>query len=210
MTLTYWVVMFLGFLFFFVLILLDRKGLKKPMQSLKELTWTDCAKVALLIAIPLTVGVLSWTSNLYFHKTSVARDYIQIAVQVLQNPNKQDSLREWAVELIDNYAEVKLDPDLVEKLKEGEVLWPGEIATPLLSSLSKLLLVFERHRGFSVLGVTQSRGDFDEAMQPFLRELLPYADKEGCKAAISIIEKMTNVSGKTELLLQYQKKIENG
>ena len=175
------------------------------------MNWQKYVQIASLIAIPFVIGVGGFVSDHYLQGATLKRDYIQLAVQILQNPNKQNpGLRKWAIKLIDNYAEIKLESDLVEKLKKGEVLWPSEIAKPLLSSLRNILLVFEKHQRASFLGITLPRGDFDDAMLPFLLEILPYTDREGCKTAISILKNMANVSGKKELLLQYEKKIENG
>lgn len=92
----------------------DRKRMKKPPDALQG--W---ATILSLVAIPTVLGF----GQLYLANQDTNRQYVQLAMDILRNPAKNEdgeSLRAWAVDVINETAPVELTEKAKTKLiKEG-------------------------------------------------------------------------------------------
>jgi hypothetical protein len=78
------------------------------------------------ILIPLAIALFGyWFSNA-IRESEVRQKYIEIAVGILSEASTQDDqgLRTWAVEVINQYSDIKLANSLVQKLSNGMAVFP--------------------------------------------------------------------------------------
>ena len=52
------------------------------------------------------------------------RDYVQLAVTVLKEPNGSQEMKDWAVELLNENSPVRFNGTIVNKLKDGSIQLP--------------------------------------------------------------------------------------
>ncbi|MFE8073275.1 hypothetical protein QQM79_19630 [Marinobacteraceae bacterium S3BR75-40.1] len=85
------------------------------------------AKVASLVAVPIAIGVAGWLVKLAIAEKTVNKDYVTLAVDILQ-PNDDfkstEELRIWAVDVLEETGPVSVSPGLREKLIKGEAYLP--------------------------------------------------------------------------------------
>jgi WD40 repeat protein len=94
-----------------------------PWGSLERL-----AKVASIVAIPLVLAVIGWIIQNQLSERNLNRDYVQLAVSILKEPDASKTnpaLRDWAVDLLNDNSPTKFGPDVVRQLKSGEVTLPA-------------------------------------------------------------------------------------
>jgi len=84
------------------------------------------AKIASLIAVPIIIGIGSWLIQNALSRRSVNQDYVQLAVSILTNSdeNIDQSLRSWAVELMNQNSPVEFSDAIAKKLSTGKVNLP--------------------------------------------------------------------------------------
>ncbi len=94
--------------------------------------WLDTAeKVSRTLssaAIPLVLGLGGWWVKRQLQNQSVRRDYVQLALTILQNPDTSKvspELREWAVDLLNESSPIKLKATAMQSLKSGSVTLPS-------------------------------------------------------------------------------------
>jgi hypothetical protein len=95
-------------------------------------TWLDTtekfSRIFSSAAIPVVIAVFGWLIQRKLQHQMLRRDYVQLALSILQNPNpsKVDpTIREWAVDLLDENSPIKLKPEAIKKLKSGEITLSG-------------------------------------------------------------------------------------
>src|SRR5216684_5126070 len=95
-------------------------------------TWLDTAgklsQMFSIAAIPLVLGVGGWLIQRQLQDQSIRRDYVQLALTLLQNPDiakVPPQIREWAVDLLNENSPTKLKAQAIESLKSGSVTLPS-------------------------------------------------------------------------------------
>ena len=89
----------------------------------REQTWHRIS--GLLIAV--VVGVGTWAVTYITENAKTNLQYVELAVGILQADSKADrALREWAVELIQESAPVRLSDAAATSLIEGRANLPAE------------------------------------------------------------------------------------
>ena len=94
--------------------------------------WLDTAekfsRTVSIAAIPLVLGVGGWLIQRQLQDQSIKRDYVQLALTILQNPDTSKvppEIREWAVDLLNENSPTKLNPQAIKNLKSGSVTLPS-------------------------------------------------------------------------------------
>ncbi len=104
--------------------------------------------IGILTAIvALVVTVIGWKIQESIATQNTGKDYLQIALGILEQKDlpeevkKNKGLRTWAVELLNRYSQVKLDPETSNELINGETNIPTAKINDLL--LAKGLSIAE-------------------------------------------------------------------
>src|SRR5215472_12871311 len=99
---------------------------KNADANLRTTTWLDAveriSRVVSIAAIPVVLAVGGWIIQRQVQNQTVSRDYVQLAVTILQNPDQSKvppELREWAVDLLNDNSPTKLNPTALSSLKSG-------------------------------------------------------------------------------------------
>ena len=96
------------------------------------------SKILAAIAIPVVLAIGGWvvqqrvqgqtaTLQLQLQNQTVSKDYVQLAVSILREPDAskvRPELREWAVDLLNAHSAVKLSDSVSARLKSGETVLP--------------------------------------------------------------------------------------
>jgi hypothetical protein len=80
-----------------------------------------------IAAIPIVLAGVGWIIQARLQNQSVSRDYVQLAVSILRDPDKEKvppELRDWAVDLLNENSPTKFSPEVTKKLKSGETTLP--------------------------------------------------------------------------------------
>jgi hypothetical protein len=108
-------------------------------QSAKHDVWDrveTISRTLSIAAIPVLLAIVGWLVQRQVQKQSVGKDYVQLAVSILREPDSSkvnSELRSWAVDLLNAYSVVKLSPQMSQVLKAGQAVLPpleGFAATP--------------------------------------------------------------------------------
>jgi type II secretory pathway pseudopilin PulG len=135
------------------------------------------SKILAAIAIPVVLGVGGWVvQNQLQHQTAalqqqlqnqtVSKDYVQLAVSLLREPDKSKvtpELRAWAVDLLNAYSAVRLDDTTARNLKSGA------IALPPLEKFSAV--------------PSSASPELDKDLRPALESFQKYLNESGFKIA---------------------------
>jgi hypothetical protein len=75
---------------------------------------------------PLVVAGVTWFMQDSITEKTVARDYVSLAMTILQDDSKQSDpkMREWATDILKHYSPVKFGASLEERLREGGTALP--------------------------------------------------------------------------------------
>jgi hypothetical protein len=136
-------------------------------------SWLDTAeklsRILSIVAIPVVIAVGGWLIQRQLQDQTIRRDYVQLALSILQNPEPSKvppEIREWAVDLLDENSPTKLNAQAIQKLKSGAITLsgfsfvPSSALTPeLRQSLETSLQNFKDHLvklGFGVPAETIS------------------------------------------------------
>jgi hypothetical protein len=79
-------------------------------------------------AIPVVLGVGGWVIQRQLQNHAIRRDYVQLAVTILQNPDTTKvppELREWAADLLNENSPTKLKSQALGSLKSGVLTLPS-------------------------------------------------------------------------------------
>src|SRR5262249_51803207 len=86
-----------------------------------------------IVAIPAVIAFGGWLIQRQLQDQSIRRDYVQLAVSILQNPDPSKvppEIREWAVDLLNENSPTKLNAQAIANLKSGKVALPGFTFVP--------------------------------------------------------------------------------
>ncbi|MGB3800597.1 MAG: hypothetical protein WA952_12355 [Lewinella sp.] len=87
-------------------------------------TLESVVKMLSAIAVPIVIAIIGYDIQAGISDKNLERDYIQIAVDILADADPDPRLREWAVDMLNEYAEIKMKPAIREDLKRGNVSLP--------------------------------------------------------------------------------------
>jgi hypothetical protein len=94
--------------------------------------WLDTAerfsRTLSIAAIPVVVAVGGWLIQRQLQDQTIRRDYVQLAVSILQSPDPSKvppEIREWAVDLLNENSPTKLNAQAIANLKSGKVTLSG-------------------------------------------------------------------------------------
>lgn len=87
------------------------------------------AKISSYIAVPIFIGIGSWFIQHAVSKQSVNKDYVQLALSILTNQDEKmnESIRPWAVKLLNETSPVTLDVQTAKDLSTGRISLPSKI-----------------------------------------------------------------------------------
>ena len=100
------------------------------------------AKVLSLVAIPIVLAVVGGMIQQQLQDNTLRRDYVQLAVSILQEPDTvkvRPALRDWAIALLDTSAPVGLTSSAKAALRTGAVTLP-----PSASATSEQVRLLEQ------------------------------------------------------------------
>lgn len=97
-----------------------------------ENNWFDVAeklsRTLSIAAIPLVLAVGGWWIQRQLQDQTIRRDYVQLSLSILQNPDTvkvPQEIREWAVDLLNENSPTKLNEQAIKNLKSGSVTLPS-------------------------------------------------------------------------------------
>lgn len=98
--------------------------------------WERAARIASLVAIPVVLAIIGAVIQATLSRSTVSRDYVQLAVSVLtaDKGKTPPELRAWAVDLLNENSPVKFSKEVADRLKGGEIEFPGSLAAILSTS----------------------------------------------------------------------------
>lgn len=85
------------------------------------------SKTLSIAAIPIVLAVMGVLAQRQLQDRAVSRDYVQLAVSILQDPDTEKvtpELREWAVNLLNDNSPTKLSQRISDELKSGRSILP--------------------------------------------------------------------------------------
>lgn len=108
----------------------------KPASTAPD--WERTARILSLVAIPVVLAIIGATIQATLGRSTVSRDYVQLAVSVLtaEKSKTPQELRDWAVDLLNENSPTKFSSEVAARLKGGEIGFPGSIAA-LLSTANE-------------------------------------------------------------------------
>jgi hypothetical protein len=93
-------------------------------------TWDTierAARTLSIVAIPVVLAVGGWVIQKRLADQTVSRDYVQLAVSILKEPegsNIKPEMRIWAVQLLNDNSPTKFNAQVAEQLQSGKVQLP--------------------------------------------------------------------------------------
>ena len=95
-------------------------------------TWLDTveklSRILSIAAIPVVLAVGGWLIQRQLQDQTIRRDYVQLALSILQNPDPSKvppEIREWAVDLLSENSPTKLNVQAIKSLKSGAITLSG-------------------------------------------------------------------------------------
>lgn len=85
------------------------------------------SKTLSAVAIPVVLAGGGWFIQKQLQNQAVSRDYVQLAVSILREPDQskvKPEMRQWAVDLLQANSPIKLSGETEAKLKKGELTLP--------------------------------------------------------------------------------------
>jgi hypothetical protein len=92
------------------------------------------SKILSIAAIPIVLAVIGFIVQGRLQNQTVQRDYVTLAVSILQEPDKSKAppeMKQWAADLLNQNSPTKLPRQLLANLQSGRTLLPA--TKPLLS-----------------------------------------------------------------------------
>jgi hypothetical protein len=99
----------------------------KPDNSKTWARIETISRTLAVVAIPIVIAVVGALVQSELQRQSVSKDYVQLAVSILREPDQKKvspELREWAVDLLNEHSTVKLNDKFAQQLKKGESILP--------------------------------------------------------------------------------------
>ena len=79
------------------------------------------SKTLSIAAIPIVLAVGGWVLQERLQDQTVSRDYVQLAVTILKEPNSSKDMKSWAVLLLNAHSATKFTPEKSKSLSEGTI-----------------------------------------------------------------------------------------
>lgn len=92
------------------------------------------SKVLSIAAIPITVAIVGWILQDRLSDKGLRRDYVQLAVSILKDPDSSKTkpeIRNWAVDLLNDNSPTKFSPEVIQQLKSGNLTLSAELVSAL-------------------------------------------------------------------------------
>jgi WD domain, G-beta repeat/WD40-like Beta Propeller Repeat len=91
------------------------------------------ARILSLIAIPVVLAIVGWFVQNSLSGRSVGQEYVKLALDILKEPKDkiEPSLRDWAVDLLNENSPTKFSAQVVQALKEGQATFPTQLGAIL-------------------------------------------------------------------------------
>src|SRR5437763_17014871 len=86
------------------------------------------SKTLSIAAIPSVLAVGGWVLQERLQDQTVSRDYVQLAVTILKEPNSSKDRKSWAVLLLNAHSATKFTPEMSNSLSEGTIQLPARLA----------------------------------------------------------------------------------
>jgi hypothetical protein len=111
-------------------------------------SWLDIvetvSRILSIAAIPIVLAIGGWLIQRRLQDQSIRRDYVNLALTILQRPDTSmisPEIREWAVDLLSENSPTKLNPKAIKNLKSGLVTLPSLrfVGSPLAPELKQTL-----------------------------------------------------------------------
>src|SRR5215471_4668723 len=105
------------------------------------------SRTASIAAIPVVLAIGGWIIQRQLQNQTVSRDYVQLALTILQSPDQSKvppELREWAVDLLNENSPTKLNAKAIRTLKSGEITLPSFRFVPSAALTPKLQAQLEK------------------------------------------------------------------
>jgi hypothetical protein len=146
---------------------------RPPTTSLDRIErW---AKVGSILAIPIIVGFVGWMIQDYVRRGNEDKEYIAIAIHLLEKPDTKPELRQWAVSLLRQHSDLPLDWAVLNSLSAEHSPFPSPRYTPRVFPEFKLGRVlandYLRDEKAKIVGVELSSGAFVAAKQAYVGPL---------------------------------------
>lgn len=94
--------------------------------------WLDTveklSRILSIAAIPAVIAVGGWLIQRQLQDQTIRRDYVQLSLSILQNPDPSKvppEIRNWAVDMLNENSPTKLNPEAIQKLKSGAITLSG-------------------------------------------------------------------------------------
>jgi WD40 repeat protein len=136
------------------------------------------SKIISAIAIPVVIAIGGWWIQNSITKQSISKDYVALAISVLEKPKGDidQSLRDWAVDLLDEYAPSKFPAETVSRLKAGSISL-GALTAALSSKASGRVAISPVGRSVAIGGRDNAIQIVDLATGGVLAKLLGHEDE---------------------------------
>ncbi|WP_129933957.1 MULTISPECIES: hypothetical protein [unclassified Pseudomonas] len=72
------------------------------------------------IAVPIIVAVFGWVLQSQTSADAVKKDYVQMAVNILNSEKSDEEMRGWAVAVLDRSSPVPFTRDMKDSIRRGE------------------------------------------------------------------------------------------
>lgn len=82
--------------------------------------WKDLATILSLIAVPVIVAVMAMRIEESIAQQQVQKDYVLIALEIINDTEDDDALRSWAVDVLEKNSPVPFAPAVRASLVRGE------------------------------------------------------------------------------------------
>ena len=76
------------------------------------------------VAVPILIAVFGWLAQTGASERGANKEYVQMALTILQDNKSTPELRSWAASVMDNLSPVPLSASLRQKLSSGDLALP--------------------------------------------------------------------------------------
>lgn len=119
------------------------------------------SKVLSIALIPLVLAIGGWLIQRQLQDQSIKRDYVQLAVSILKEPENgkvSPEIRSWAAQLLNDNSPTKLTSEALSQLSRGKAVLPGYLPTsrpieslqPTVAALARKLIENAALQGIEV------------------------------------------------------------
>lgn len=96
----------------------------------------DWSVIISAFSVPVVVAVLTIWGQVRVTEATLQKDYVQMSLNILTKPKSDPidpGLREWAADMLDKNASVKLKAETRRRLSSGEISLPSSVPVPTVS-----------------------------------------------------------------------------